>query len=106
MKDAKTLAYINMYGILGCLEDLCRFSPEAKELACGKPAALSLVVKDGPFMTLRFKNGDCVVEDGADSCDIRLPFSSCGNFNGMIDSRRDSRTFNRRHTAGGLCNGD
>ena len=85
MKDTKTLAYINMYGILGCLPDLCRFSPEAKELASGKPTSLSLVVKDGPSMTLHFNKGTCRVEEGDGPCDIRLPFSSCKKFNGMID---------------------
>ena len=97
MKDPKTLAYINMYGILGCLPDLCRFSPEAQKLAGGgeaketaksgfiKPTAISFVVKNGPSMTLRFDNGACTAEAGSTSCDIRLPFSSCEKFNGMID---------------------
>ena len=62
MKDTKTLAYLNMHGILGCLEDLCRFSPEAKKLASVKPTAVSFAVKDGPSMTLRFEDGACTVE--------------------------------------------
>ena len=74
-----------MHGILGCLEDLCRFSPEARKLAEGKPVAVSFAVKDGPAMTLRFKDGACNVEPGGGPCDIRLPFSSCEKFNGMID---------------------
>ena len=90
MKDTKTLAYINMYGILGCLEDLCSFSQEAKKLAMGKPVAVSLVVKGGPSMTLRFSGGSCRVENGDSGsdmgpCDIKLPFSGCEKFNGMID---------------------
>ena len=85
MKDITTLAYVNMYGILGCLPDLCRFSPGAKSLTSGKPTALSFVVKDGPSMTLRFKDGTCKAEEGGGPCDIRLPFSSCEKFNGMID---------------------
>jgi len=85
VKDTKTLAYINMYGIFGCLEDLCRFSPEAQKLASGKPTALSFAVKDGPSLTLRFEDGACTVEPGEGHCDIRLPFSGCGKFNGMID---------------------
>ena len=85
MKDTKTLAWINMHGILGCLEDLCRFSPEAQALATGKLAAVSFAVKDGPSMTLRFKDGSCTVEPGDAPCDIRLPFSSHEKFNGMID---------------------
>jgi hypothetical protein len=74
MKDEKTLACINMHGILGCLQDLCRFSPEAKQLASGKPTAISFAVKDGPSLTLRFADGACAVEPGGAPCDIRLPF--------------------------------
>jgi hypothetical protein len=85
MKDEKTLAYINMHGILGCLQDLCRFAPEAKQLASGKPTAISFAVKDGPSLTLRFAGGACTVEPGNAPCDIRLPFSDCKKFNGMID---------------------
>ena len=85
MKDAKTMAYINMYGILGCLEDLCKYSPEAKKLADVKPVAVSFAVKDGPSTTLRFDGGVCKVEQGGGPCDIKLPFSDCGKFNGMID---------------------
>ena len=86
-KDERTLAYINMYGILGCLEDLCNFSEEARKLACpGKRTnAISFTVKDGPSMTLRFADGACKVEPGDNKCDIRLPFSSCEKFNGMIN---------------------
>jgi len=85
MKDPETLAYINMYGILGCLEDLCRFSPDAKNLASGKPTSVSFCVKSGPSLTLRFVEGLCRVEEGEGKCDIRLPFSGYKKFNGMID---------------------
>ena len=74
-----------MYGILGCLEDLCRFSPEAKKLASGKPTSVSFAVRDGPSVILRFRDGACKVEPGGGSCDIRLPFSKAEKFNGMID---------------------
>ena len=85
MKEAKTLAWVNMYGILGCLEDLCRFSVEAQALASGKPTAISFEVSNGPSMTLRFKDGACAVEPGAGPCNIRLPFSDCEKFNSMIN---------------------
>jgi len=85
MKDTKTMACINMHGILGCLEDLCWFSPEAKKLASGKPTAVTFVVTDGPSMTLRFRDGACIAVPGGGLCDIRLPFSSHEKFNGMID---------------------
>jgi len=84
MKDPKTLACINMHGILGAIPDLCRFSTEAQKLAAGKPTAISFAVKDGPSMTLCFKDGTCSAEKGSADCDIRLPFSSCEKFNGMI----------------------
>ena len=89
-KDAVTLAYINMYGLLGALEDLCRFSPEAGELAGGgkrslKPVTVGFVVKNGPAMTLHFAGGACRGRIGEGPCDIRLPFGSCKKFNGLID---------------------
>ena len=80
-----------MYGILGCLEDLCRYSPEAKELASGKPIAVSFAVKNGPSMILCFNGGSCTVIPEGDPgyasqpCGIKLPFSNCEKFNGMID---------------------
>ncbi|MDR2160298.1 MAG: hypothetical protein LBP23_09575 [Treponema sp.] len=89
-KDTVTLAYINMYGLLGALEDLCRFSPEAGELAGGgerpfKPLTVGFVVKNGPAMTLHFSGGACRGRIGEGPCDIRLPFGSCEKFNGLID---------------------
>ena len=79
-----------MYGLLGALEDLCRFSPEAGELAGGgkrplKPVTVGFVVKNGPAMTLHFAGGACRGRIGEGPCDIRLPFGSCKKFNGLID---------------------
>ena len=91
MKDTVTLAYINMYGILGALEDLCRLSPEAGELAATqalpgkKPLDICFAVKNGPAMVLRFAEGGCTVHPGEGPCGIRLPFASCQKFNGLID---------------------
>ena len=86
LMDSKTLAYINMYAILGTLENLCEIVPEASELLQGqKPISIGLEVKDGPAATLYFKNGKCRMEQGVDKCDVKLPFSSCEKFNGLID---------------------
>ncbi|MDR2553137.1 MAG: hypothetical protein LBD31_08240 [Treponema sp.] len=91
MKDPVTLAYINMYGILGALCDLCELSPEAKALAADeslpgrKPVRVGFAVKNGPAMTLAFGGGNCFMEDGAERCDIKLPFGDCGKFNGLLD---------------------
>jgi hypothetical protein len=91
MKETETLAYINLYGLLGALKDLCALSPEARCLADNpalpgrKPLTVGFVVKDGPAMTLRFDGGACEPVIGEGACDIRLPFSSCKKFNGLID---------------------
>ncbi|MGN1418735.1 MAG: hypothetical protein ACI4W6_05350 [Acutalibacteraceae bacterium] len=86
MTDAKTLAYINLYGILGSLENLCELDEEASKLAqVKKPISVAISVKGGPAATLTFKNGRCRMEQGIANCDVLLPFSSCEKFNGLID---------------------
>lgn len=87
MTDSKTLAYINMYAILGTLENLCELDENARALLTNKkPVSIGLEVKNGPAATIMFKNGYCRMEDGCRSdCTIKLPFSSCEKFNGMID---------------------
>lgn len=86
MTDAKTLAYINLYGIFGALENLCELDEDARALLTNKkPLTLGIEVKGGPAATITFKNGRCRMEDGIGPCDIKLPFSSCEKFNGMID---------------------
>lgn len=87
MTDAKTLAYINLYGILGALENLCELDEEASKLAqVKKPISIGIRVKGGPSATLTFKNGRCRMEQGvAENCSVLLPFSSCEKFNGLID---------------------
>lgn len=85
LMDSKTLAYINMYAILGTLENLCEIVPEASELLQGKkPISIGFEVKGGPSATLYFKNGKCRMEQGCGTCDVKLPFSSCEKFNGLI----------------------
>jgi hypothetical protein len=86
MKEPVTMAYINMYGILGALEDLCRLSPEAGALAGkARPLTVGFKVKNGPVMGLRFAEGSCTAREGEGAWDIKLPFSSCERFNGLID---------------------
>lgn len=86
LTDSRTLAYINMYAVFGALENLCELDPKASELVrTKKPVVLGLFVKDGPNCTLTFKNGRCRLDDGVGPCDIKLSFSSCEKFNGMID---------------------
>lgn len=76
-----------MYAIFGALENLCELDENARALFKNKKMmSIGFDVKDGPSATLLFKNGYCRLEDGCRSdCKIRIPFSSCEKFNGMID---------------------
>lgn len=87
MTDTKTLAYINMYAVLGTLENLCELDNEAKALLAGlkKPVSICFNVKGGPAATITFTKAGCRMEDGVKKCDILIPLSSCEKFNGVID---------------------
>ena len=80
------MAYINLYAVLGTLENLCEIVPEASAMLTNtKPISIGFEVKDGPSATITFKNGRCRMEQGVNKCDVKLPFSSCEKFNGLID---------------------
>ncbi len=86
MTDSRTLAYINLYAVLGSLENLCELAPEASSLLTNKkPISIGFEVKGGPSATITFKNGRCRMEQGCTKCDVKLPFSSCEKFHGLID---------------------
>ena len=88
MTDSRTLAYINMYAVLGTLENLCELDDKAKEIISKleNPVSLAFDVKDGPSATLTFSKKGCRMEDGVNSkCDIKIPVSSCDKFNKIID---------------------
>ena len=50
MIDTKAMAYVNMYGVLGTLENLCQLDGEAQAILAQlkKPVSLCFSVKDGP----------------------------------------------------------
>jgi len=85
VKDNRTLAYINMYAILGALPSLLENSPEAKKILGKSACAIGISVKNGPCATLSFAGGKCILRDGVDDCSIKLPFGSVEKFNGMIE---------------------
>ncbi len=90
MTDSKTLAYINMYAVLGTLENLCELDSKAKEIlsTLSQPVSLAFDVKGGPSATLTFSSNGCRMEDGVSgNCDIKIPVSSCEKFNGIIDGK-------------------
>lgn len=83
--DEKTLACINLFAVLGTLENLCKIDDEAKDLIADKQISISFVAAGGPAATLFFDHGICRMKGGVDEGQIRLPFSSVQKFNGMID---------------------
>lgn len=85
MKDVKTLAQINLFAILGALPYLCELDSEAAKLIEGETVSIGFAVKDGPEATLFFGSGKCRMAPGVDRCQVKLPFSSCEKFNGLID---------------------
>ena len=85
MKDAKALAYINLFAVLGAIPYLCDLDEEAAGLIRGKTVSVGFAVKGGPEATLFFGGGRCRMAPGAERCQVKLPFSSCEKFNGLID---------------------
>ena len=83
--DQKTLAYINLYGVLGGLVPLCELVPEARTILGKSETSVGFAVKDGPKATLTFLGGRCTIREGAEDCAIRIPFASPEKFNGMIN---------------------
>ena len=85
MKDTMTLAYINLYAILGALPALTELSDEARAILGDTVRSITIAVKNGPVATMTFHSGRCAMraEDGGG--DIRLSFSTPEKFNGMID---------------------
>lgn len=66
MKDITALAYVNMYGVLGALEDLCRMDDLAQAILAQlkRPVSLCLEVRNGPCRTFHFSREGCRVADG------------------------------------------
>jgi len=85
MTDSKTLAYINLYAVLGSIPRLCELDERAKELIKNEKVSLGFRVKGGPSGALCFADGRAWFAEECDSCNIILPFSSPEKFNGMID---------------------
>ena len=85
MKDSKTLAYINLFAVLGSIPKLCKESAEARELIKNDKISIGFSVKNGPSATLFFNHGECYMVEGVKKCRIKLCFTSCDRFNGMID---------------------
>ena len=87
MKDTRAMAYVNMYGVLGTLENLCAIDAKAKEILAGlkKPVSMCLEVKDGPCCTFHFTREGCRMTEGDAGCTCKMRFASPEKFNNLID---------------------
>lgn len=90
MKEAKAMAYVNMYGVLSTLEKLCELDKEAKAICNGlkKPVALCFDVTDGPCCTFHFSKDGCTVSEGSYGCTCKMNFASPEKFNALIDNAK------------------
>lgn len=90
MKEAKAMAYVNMYGVLATLEKLCEIDAEAKEIlqTLKKPVSLCFDVANGPCCTFNFTKNGCKMTEGADGCTCKMSFGSCEKFNALIDDNK------------------
>ncbi|HIT33520.1 MAG TPA: hypothetical protein IAC31_02680 [Candidatus Faecousia intestinigallinarum] len=90
MKDAKAMAYVNMYGVLGTLENLCAMDADAQDVLehLKKPVSLCFHVKDGPCCTFHFTKSGCRMTEGEQGCTCKMTFSSPEKFNALIDNSK------------------
>lgn len=90
MIQTKAMAYVNMYGVLGTLENLCAIDTEAKNILSGlkKTVSLCLQVKDGPCCTFHFTKEGCRMTEGDAGCSCKMAFSSPESFNALIDNAK------------------
>ena len=87
MKDAKTLAHINLFALLHSLSTLCKLDGEARRLIDGKTLSVTFRIRRGPCMTLAFRDGQCSALPQVGNGDIQLYFTSYRHFNTMVDGQ-------------------
>lgn len=90
MKEAKAMAYVNMYGVLATLENLCEIDEEAKAVCTGlkKPVSICFDVTDGPCCTFHFTKEGCSMSEGSYGCTCKMSFTSPEKFNALIDESK------------------
>lgn len=90
MIESKAMAYVNMYGVLGTLENLCQLDSEAKAILSQlkRPVSLCFSVKNGPCCTFHFTREGCRMTEGDTGCTCKMSFSSVEAFNNLIDNSK------------------
>ena len=84
MKEAKAMAFVNAYGVLATLENLCQMDDGAKAICKGlkKPVSICFDVADGPCVTYNFS------AEGDYGCTCKMKFASPEKFNALIDDSK------------------
>lgn len=85
MKSQDSLAYLNLFAILGAIPELCRMDKDARALIENERISLGFTVRNGATATFSFNHGTVTLRKGLHSPTVTLPFSSSEKFNGMID---------------------
>jgi hypothetical protein len=87
LKESKALAFVNAYGVLATLENLCEIDEDAKKICkeLKKPVALCFEVADGPCVTYKFSADGCKMTEGDFGCTCKMKFASPEKFNALID---------------------
>lgn len=90
MIETTAMAYVNMYGVLGTLENLCQLDSEAQEILrqLKKPISLCFSVKNGPCCTFHFTREGCRMTEGDAGCTCKMSFSSPEAFNALIEQSK------------------
>ncbi len=90
MKEAKAMAYVNMYGVLATLENLCEIDEEAKAVCQGikKPVSICFEVTNGPCCTFHFSKEGCTMSEGSYGCTCKMNFAGPEKFNALIDDSK------------------
>jgi len=90
MIETKAMAYVNMYGVLGTLENLCAMDETAKEILSQlkKPVSLCFRVKNGPCCTFHFTKDGCRMTEGDRGSTCEMSFGSVEAFNALIDNSK------------------
>ena len=90
MTDVKALAYVNMFGVLGALEDQCVLDEKAAEILSKlkHPIALCFSVKNGPCATFHFSKDGCRMTEGSAGATCRMNFAAPEKFNALIDDSK------------------
>lgn len=90
MTDPRAMAFVNLYGVLATLENLCALDKPSQDILQNlkHPVSLCFEVKDGPCGTLHFDQGGCIFTEGSKGCTCKMTFTSPEAFNNLIDKSK------------------